>query len=78
MLAVDVQLEVQPVAAQQHAVRLLGPPPISGELRRIREPRLRAVGEDGHEPDAGAFRRAAPSGFVIGAIVVAMVGAVPA
>ena len=71
MPAIDVQLDVQPVVAQQHAVRLLGTPPVSGELRRIRELRLRAAGEDGHEPDADTSGLVTPSGFVIVAIASA-------
>ena len=74
MRAVDVQLDVQPVVLQQDARELPGVLPVSGELRRVRKPGLRPVGEDGHEPDAGAFGRVAPSGFVIGVIVIAGAG----
>ena len=51
VLAVDVQLDVQPVVSQQHASELPVVLPVSGELRRVRELRPGAAGEDGREAD---------------------------
>ncbi len=44
--AVDLDLDVQPVVAQQHGIGRLGPAAVAGELRRRAQPHLRGAERD--------------------------------
>ena len=66
VVAIDVQLDVEPVVSQQHARELSGTLPVPGELPGVREPRPRAAGEEGLERDSVPSASRAPTAFAEG------------